>query len=70
VDRQRNDRLGRKRLPPKPLLKHRGKILCAIRGYTNADTYSYGHGNSDCDCNSYADHHTHRYTKSKSDAQE
>jgi hypothetical protein len=44
--------------------------LRAIRGYTHADTYFYGHGNSECDSNNYADHHTHRYTKGKSDTQD
>jgi hypothetical protein len=69
VDRQRDDRLGRVQQRASGLLQHRREILRAIRGDANANTYSYGHGNSECHSNSYADHHTHRNTKSKSDAE-
>jgi hypothetical protein len=68
MDRQRDGRLGRVQLHPRPLFQHRPEILRAIRADANADTY--GHGNSDCDSNSYADHHTDRYTKGKSDAED
>jgi hypothetical protein len=61
--------MGRAALP-KPVSKYRRQILRTIRGDANANTdlntYSYGDGYSNC----YAGHHTHRYTKGKSDAED
>jgi hypothetical protein len=47
VDRQRNDRLGRKRRQQR--FEHRRAIL---RGYTNSDTHA----------NTYSDGHSHSYS--------
>ena len=85
MDRQRNDRLGR-RGQRRRRFEHRRAIL---RGYTNSDThansysYSYGnsyiytnangnvysHANSDGNLNTHSNAYTNKHTETNTDAQ-
>jgi hypothetical protein len=57
MDWQRDDRLGRIQLHPRPLLQHRREILRAIRGdaYTDANTNSDSDSYVNCDTECYSD---------------